>query len=124
MQQPQTDIAWKDRPYLDRIWATTQLPWLVRDRLMELHRLGVLEYQELSVGALNGFGSSGLDTAGGLQLLDSWTQLVKFEQEQQPRPADWKSGLLLDLLRQQARLPVGSWGGRGCPQGWLRHRGV
>ena len=108
MQQPEANIPWEDRPYLDRIWTTNAIPWLVRDRLLELHRVGVLEHGELSVDALKGLNGGGLDAAAGLQLLGSFYQRVKVDQEQQTgwRAPDWKSGLLLELLQQQVGLGI------------------
>jgi hypothetical protein len=107
----ESNAAWHDTPYLDRIWKAKQLPRAVRTALLELHREGVLVWNELSLEALQSLSSSELDEAQGLRLLDSFSTLVKaahalMQQAQQAgaRSSDWKNSILLELLHEQVMI--------------------
>jgi hypothetical protein len=68
---------WESRPYLDRIWHARRLPWRVRQKLLELHQDGGLDYEELSLDTIKRLDSSGLSEEQGLQLLDTFCQMVR-----------------------------------------------
>jgi hypothetical protein len=50
--------SWEELPYLDRIWALPRLAWPERTQLLEMHKAGVLNENELSVAALRALDSS------------------------------------------------------------------
>jgi hypothetical protein len=76
-QPMDASTAWEGQPYLDRIWHAKQLPWKVRQRLLELHQEGRLDHEELSPGAIKCLASSGVHAEEGLQLLDKFCRMVR-----------------------------------------------
>jgi hypothetical protein len=115
--QPVLDRAWSDLRYHDRIWNAKRLPWRIRDRLLQLHRDGILNHGDLFIQTLRTLNNSGLDEHQGLQLLGSFAQQVAAATAQQQttiRPyAVWKNELLLSLLHQQVGRPRGTCSTRG-----------
>jgi hypothetical protein len=120
---------WESLPYLDRIWAAKRLPHTCRTRLLEMHREGVLEYEELSLDTLKALCSSGLDEDGALWLLRRFCRRVAtapLQDDANDRQAGghsgaWKNAMLLDLLAAQVRsLPHCQLTSRRCIHAPLR----
>jgi hypothetical protein len=89
-------------PYLDRIWSLLSLSWKVRERVLQLHREGVFESEELTAATLAKL--SRPDEQQGLQLLATFCSHVNDAAKQTPvgdLSAAWKNSLLQHLLLDQ-----------------------
>jgi hypothetical protein len=90
-------------PYLDRIWGLRPLSRTLRERVLQLHREGVIEYEELTAETLAKLSGSGLDEHRGLQILAKFNSWVNDAAKQYPAgslSAAWKNCLLQQLLEQ------------------------
>jgi hypothetical protein len=93
-------------PYLDRIWRLRSLSWTVRERVLQLHREGVFECEELTTETLAKLNDGGLDEQQGLQLLARYCSRINDAEKQSPAGslfAASKNSLLQQLLQEQVR---------------------